>query len=76
MSTPLLQRLTLVLNYTPPSTHTWLFQTLDSRPALSLTSSRLLPLLWAGKNLAKCHLCTRLRQCTKLWSKIIALWFQ
>ena len=40
-------------------------QTLGSRPALSLTFSRLLPLFWAGANLATC----RLRLCMKLWPK-------
>ena len=57
-------RLILALNCTPPGTQTQLhssFQTLGSRPAFSLTSSRLLPLLTAGDNLATCHLCTRLR---------------
>ena len=49
---------------------------LGSRPALSLTSSRLLPLLWAGANLATCHLCTRLRLCTKLWSEDTAFWIE
>ena len=70
------QRLVLALNYTPPGTQIRLhssFWTLGSRPALSLTFSRLLPLLWAGANLATCHLCTRLWLCTKLWSKNTAL---
>ena len=46
---------------TPPRTQKRLHssvQTLGSRPALSPTSSWLLPLLWAGANLATCHLCT------------------
>ena len=47
------QLLTLALSCTPPGTQARLqssSQTLG--PALSLTSSRLLPLLWAGANLA------------------------
>ena len=79
MSTPLRQRLKGALNCTPPGTQTSLhssFQTLGSRPALSLTFSRLLPLLWAGANLATCHLCTRLSLCMKLWSKNTAFWIQ
>ena len=70
MSTPL--RLMCALNYSPPGTQTRLhssFQTLGSPPALSL--SWLLPLLWAGANLATCHLCTHLRLCMKLWSRIL-----
>ena len=69
MSTPLRQRLTLTLNCTLSVTQTRLhssFQTLGSRRALSLTSSRLLPLLSAGANLARCHLYMRLKLCMKL----------
>ena len=53
------------------------FQLPDPRqPALSLTSSRLLPLLWAGANLATYHLCTRLRLCTKFRSENTSFWIQ
>ena len=48
---------------------------ISSRPALSPTSSRLLPLLWAGANLATCHLCIRLRLCMKWWPNT-ASWSQ
>ena len=73
------QRLILVSNCTPLGTQTRLhssFQILASQPALSVTFSRLLPLLWAGANLATCHLYTRLRLCTKLWSKNTTFWIQ
>ena len=54
MSTPWRQRHTSALDCTPPGTLTWLhfsFRTLGSRTALSLTSSRLLPLFWACASL-------------------------
>ena len=76
---PWRQRLLIALNCTPPGTQTRLhssFQTLGSRPALSLTFSRLLSLFWAGANLATCRLCIRLRMCVKLWSKNTAFWIQ
>ena len=69
MSNPCRQRLISALNCTPPGTLTRLhssFQTLGSRPALSPTFSRLLPLLWAGANLTTCRLCIRLGLCMKL----------
>ena len=59
MSIPWRQRLISALNCTPPGTLTRLHfsvQTPGSRPALSLTFSRLLPLLWAGATLASFRL--------------------